>query len=207
MRKKGFTVAEISDKKFKTLPFTGGWLDKMGEPEHNFKMLAFGAPKSGKSVEILKLADYLTNFGRVLYNSHEEGISQSLQQRIANFGITGNGSKLMFFNALDYDEMVDVAKKGRYKFVIIDSAQYMKFTEANYIDFNARFSSKSLIIISQINAKGKTKGGTGFLHMVDIKLSIVNGYATYESRYRNEKYTIDLYNRNIKKPSQLILDV
>jgi predicted ATP-dependent serine protease len=195
---RGFTVGDIKEKKFRVLEFEDEWRNKMGNPEKNFKAFFYGPSASGKSVEVLKFADYLTKFGRVLYNSHEERIGKTLQDNINQFGIDGQGAKLMFYDALNYEEMCEVAKNGRFQFIIIDSAQYMLFTEEQYKDFDRQFPRKSLIIISQINGKGKAKGGDALLHMVDIKVKILDGYATYKSRYNKGHYEVDLFERKKK---------
>lgn len=55
----------------------------LGNPTGNFRMMVYGENYNGKSTYALKLAEFLSkNFGRVLFNSSEEGISTSLQNKI-----------------------------------------------------------------------------------------------------------------------------
>jgi len=193
MSKRAISVKTIREKRFHLLNFEGEWAEKMGNPEQNFRALFYGPSGSGKTVEVLRFADYLaSNYGKVLYNSWEEGISKSIQDSIIEFDI--RSTKLFFFDGLQYDELCEKAKRGRYRFVIIDSLQYMGFTYAQYQDFTRRFKTKGLILISQVNGKGKSRGGEQIVHAVDMKVSINAGKANYRSRFRKGgHYNVDLF--------------
>lgn len=55
----------LKEKQFQSLDFQGFWLDLIGKPERNFKLLCFGVQKSGKSTLMLRFADYLAgDFGK-----------------------------------------------------------------------------------------------------------------------------------------------
>lgn len=204
MTKKAISVKAIREKKFHLLDIDGEWKEKMGHPEESFRALFYGPSGSGKTVEVLRFCDYLaTNFGKVLYNSCEEGISKSIQDSIIDFGISS--TKLYFYDGLTYEEMCERAKNGRYRFVVVDSIQYMHFTYAQYQDFVGRFKNKGLILVSQVNGKGKARGGEQILHAVDMKVNINAGRAEYRSRYRKGGHcTVDLF-KTPKKQLQLEL--
>jgi len=201
MAKRGFTVMDIQQMKFDVLPFEGEWLEKLGTPEKNFKAIWYGPSGSGKSVDTLKLAAYLTKFGTVAFNSHEQRISSSLQKNINKF-IPDAPSTLKFYDSLSYEEML---QKKRVHFWFIDSIQYMKFTYAQYQDFVEKRPNVSLILIGQINGKGRVKGGTDILHAVDIKVNVVAGVAEYRSRFLDTGYaSIKLFSPKQPKKVQTI---
>lgn len=194
-------VRTLRQKQFHTMDFAEPYQAWMGNPERNFKAMVYGPSGSGKSTFVLKFADYLaSNHGKVLYNSHEEGFSQTLQDRIIGNNITSD--KLYFADRMGYEEMVDRMKRSRCQFAVIDSLQYMNFTYAQYKDFVERAKSKSLIIISQTNNRGTVKGGTDILHAVDMKIKVAGGKATIQSRFNSSGVqTITLFNTKSHHPT------
>jgi hypothetical protein len=72
-------MADFLGKKFDTFKFEGRWAAMLGEPEKNFKMCIWGASGNGKTDFCVQFSKYLTQFGKVYYNSFEEGVSKSLQ--------------------------------------------------------------------------------------------------------------------------------
>ena len=192
MAKKAISVNSLRQKQFKTLAFTGEWLENMGEPERNFRAVFYGPGGSGKSTYVLKFANYLgKHFGKVLYNSFEEGISKSLQTRCVQHGI--DAKRLYFYDRLTFDEFCEKMKRGYYRVGIIDSLQYMNFTYAQYRKLVKLFPTKAFIFISQVNNAGKTKGGSDILHAVDIKIHVIGGQAHIQSRYAPGSKTVQLF--------------
>lgn len=180
-------VKTLREKQFRSLAFEGDWLELFGEPECNFKLLCYGKEKSGKSTMILRFADYLAkNFGKVFYNSHEEGHSKTFQDRVISNNI--DAPKLFVGHKVGFSEMMDDSFKRRYyKSIIIDSLQYMNLTYSQYKHLTAKYKNKSFIFVSQINGRGKIKGGTDIAHAVDIKMFTFDGKARIQSRFTSEK--------------------
>lgn len=191
--KKALSAKHFLDKEFHLVGLQEEWLKKFGDAEVGFSIIMYGPSGSGKSVEVLRFANYFANnHGKVMYNSCEEGISKSIQDRIKQFNCDSN--KLYFYDNLTYQEMIHKAKVGRYQMVVIDSAQYMGFTYADYQDFVKRFKGKkSLIVVSQVNGQNKVRGGERILHAVDIKVNIIHGRAHIRSRYLKGHQTITLF--------------
>jgi hypothetical protein len=66
---------DFAKVQFKTLGFTGKWLQLIGDPSSNFTAMVFGKPKMGKSFLCIDFAGYLArNHGKVLYVAREEGL-------------------------------------------------------------------------------------------------------------------------------------
>ncbi len=191
--KKAISLKALREKQFDLLSFSGEWEAKMGTPERGFTAAFYGPSGSGKSTEVLRFCDYLAaNFGKVLYNSWEEGISKSIQDTVVKFDLKSD--RLYFYDGLTFHEMIDKAKKGRYAFVVVDSIQYMGFSYDQYKQFTRAMKGKSLILISQVNGKGKVRGGEQILHAADIKVNINAGKAEYRSRFRKGGHLkIDLF--------------
>ncbi len=190
---KSVSVKSLLERKFVTIPFEGQWLDLYGEPERNFRSIFYGPGGSGKSTYVLQFADYLgRTYGKVFYNSFEEGISQSLQTRCRNHNITAE-SNIFFGDRLTFEDFCEKMKRGRYRVGIIDSLQYMKFTYAQYQKLVELFPTKAFIFISQVNQSGKAKGGSDILHACDMKVYVNRGKATIHSRYGTGEKTLTLY--------------
>ena len=181
--KKAISIRTLKQKRFKLLDFDGLWKNRLGTPEEGFCAMIYGPSGSGKTTEMIRLAAYCSQFGKVMYNSWEEGISQTLQETIADSEIPED-VPMYFYDSLEYDVMCAKAKSTRSKFIVIDSIQYMAFSYAQYQDFVKRFPTKSLLLISQVNNSGKPRNGTQILHAVDIKMQVNAGAAEYRSRYR-----------------------
>lgn len=194
-------VKTLREKRFQTMELHAPWDTWMGLPERNFKMMVYGPSASGKSTFVLRLCNYLAeHHGKVLYNSHEEGFSQTLQDRVIANNIDAPG--LYFADRMPYDEMVDRVKRSRCQFAVIDSLQYMSFTYAQYKHFVEKLPAKSLIIISQTNNRGTVKGGTDILHAVDIKIQVVAGKATITSRFNGKGVqTVQLFQSKSHQPN------
>ena len=58
---------DLKDYRYDNYDFDGKWLDLVGKPAKKFHMMVYGRPKQGKSYFCFDLAQYLSNFGKVLY--------------------------------------------------------------------------------------------------------------------------------------------
>lgn len=122
-----FSIKTIKEKQFHTLELESQYSSLMGNPEKKFTGMLYGASGSGKSVYALQFANYFANnFGKVLYNSHEEKVNQTIQDRINNFDIDAN--KLFIASGVNYDKMCHYIDRNYYRLLLIDSVKYMEFT-------------------------------------------------------------------------------
>ena len=76
---RAYSSANIRSARFKTVDFDGAWLASIGMPVLRGTWLIYGGSGSGKTSFCLQLAKYLSQFGRVLYNSLEQGLSPTMQ--------------------------------------------------------------------------------------------------------------------------------
>ena len=204
MKQRVMSLKSLKEKEFKTLPFEGYWKDAIGCPENNFKALFWGAQKSGKSTLCLRLCDYLAGFGKVAYNSWEEGISQTFRDRVISNNVK-NEDKIFLLEKYTFEEMMDEAFKRRYyKVLVIDSIQYMGMTYDQYKRLVDKYPSKIFLFISQANGRGKIKGGTDVSHAVDVMFHCIHGNDRVESRFAEEK-TIKIFDKKIVAGDQLPL--
>jgi len=87
--KRAISVTDILNYKPKAMNFEGRWFDSFGTPEMTGCWLIWGNSGNGKTRFTLQLCKYLTQFGRVAYNSLEEGLSLSMKMAIRETGMSG----------------------------------------------------------------------------------------------------------------------
>ena len=152
----------------------------MGNPAVGFHALVFGLPKSGKSIWILRFANYLANhFGNVLYIASEEGFKGTIKQKISEW--TDNRQNLKFGNFLEYEEIKNNIQD--YDFVFIDSLDFAKITVDEMEELKNQNKNISFVTIKQVTKDGKFRGSQEYAHNCDIIISIDDGIASQKGRY------------------------
>lgn len=140
---KTWSPKDIAERNIETYPFSGDWQRIFGQPDIRFSTLIQGAAKSGKSTFCAKFAQYVSQYGRVLYVSAEERInSMTLQQRIKLCGVTSQNVR--FVHLRDLEDIEKLLQKGGYRFVFIDSVQHVKMNVDQWIGLRKKFSRRKL---------------------------------------------------------------
>lgn len=183
--KRAYSPKEIIRKTYKTLPWGGKWESAFGLPEENSTWFISGASASGKSSFVMQLAYELTHYGGVLYESYEEGLNQSFQERLKRFEMDKRQG--MFRVATD-DTITDLRnrlqRRHSAKFIIVDSFQYAGWTYPETKALVDTFPTKSFIFISQ-EAKGQPLGKTAIRlkYMAGVKVRVVGFRAFCQGRF------------------------
>jgi adenylate kinase family enzyme len=102
--KRALSVHDLLSFKAKVMEFEGRWEASFGCPEMSGCWLVWGESGSGKTTFAMQLCRYLTRFGRVAYNSLEEGMSESLRSTVAAAGMEDCSRR---FIILDREPIVD----------------------------------------------------------------------------------------------------
>ena len=174
-----FSPREITERTVEVYPFTGDWNKILGEPDIRFSTLIRGEAKSGKSTYAAKFAQYVSQFGRVLYVSAEERLnSKTLQNRLNYCGVVSE--KIRFVHEKDVRNIELLVKTGGYRFVIIDSVQHVQMSYNDFENMRHKFKRRKLSwhLIMQMGvdiAKWK--------HEVDALVEIKQGSAQVHGRY------------------------
>jgi hypothetical protein len=153
------SVEEILKYKPKALPFTGAWYDSFGTPELSGCWLIWGHSGNGKTRFTLQLCKQLAGYGRVAYNSLEEGLSLSMQTAIRAVGMQDVARR---FVLLDREPVEDLIKRLRDSqrapnVVVIDSIQYSGLNKDTAKKLVDDFPHKLFIFVS--HADGKNPAG------------------------------------------------
>ena len=188
-KNRAISVGQLLRKKFKTLPFEGQWADAIGQPEANGIWLIWGNSGNGKTRLSLMLAKYLTKFGKVAYNTLEEGARFSFQRAIREMEFDTAPGRFTILNREPVSELVArLQKKKSPDFVIIDSLQYTFLTRRSYFELKQALPNKLLIFIS--HASGKEPDGDLAKKVrfdADVKIYVEGYIGNVTSRYGGGK--------------------
>lgn len=185
---KALTIDNILNKKYKLFDFTGEWEEAFSKPERRGVWFIWGNSGNGKTRFTMQLAKYLTEFGRVLYNSLEEGSSHTIRKAFEEVGMR-EVKKRMLLVSEPLAKLNERLKKQRCaNVIIIDSFQYCQISYKQYIAFKEEHKDKLIIFVS--HADGKQPAGRAAKSvMYDATLKIwVEGFKAFsKGRYIGSK--------------------
>ena len=178
--KRALTVKDVMSKSYNIMNFKGKWLASFGQPELSGSWIIWGESGNGKTRFTLQLAKYLTRFGRVAYNSLEEGSRLSMKLAIE---ATRLSDVQHAFLLLEKDSTAELsarlAKRRSPSIVIIDSLQYSGLTRDSYKKLLNQFPDKLFVLVS--HADGKNPLGSlanAIRYDADVKIRI-EGYRAF----------------------------
>jgi len=140
--------------------------------------MVYGPPGSGKSTWVLLFVNYLASvYGKVLYNSHEEKLNKTLQDRVRDYLPNGSHPKLYFAPAWPFDYLMAKIKTNKYRVIVIDSVQYMNFSYEQLKQLRDVYKKRQiiLVLVSFGTDLNKPVGDTKLLHASDVKIYINDG--------------------------------
>lgn len=187
---KAYSIPNVIKKKFKTLKVGGEWEKIIGTPELTGSWLIYGGPKNGKTSFAMQLSKYLAQFGRVAYNSVEEGLSLTMQKAIERNDMIEVTGRWTLIDKEDKKSLISRLEKQRApEIIIIDSVQFWGITIKDYKELKMRFPDKLFIYISHI--KGNDPDGTAAIAIkrdANVVFKIEGFRAFTTSRYGGEGY-------------------
>lgn len=192
--KRAISVNELLAMKKPTYKLSAEWREAFGEPERNGVWFVWGRSGSGKTSFVLQLCKELCRFGKVAYDSLEEGASISMKNAFIRAGMQDVARRLVLLDNENMEELDKrLSRKKSPDTVVIDSYQYTGMSFEDYLAFKRRHRNKLIVIISQADGT-RPKGRTAGRVMFDASLKIwVEGYrAMSKGRFFGEKgyYTI-----------------
>ena len=134
------------------------------------------------------LCKYFTQFGRVVYNSLEEGFSPTMQRAFMEVNMREVGTKLILAQETMDELNQRLLRKKSPQVAVTDSVQYTGMNYREYTQFKDMHYRKTLIFISHANGK-EPKGNTAQSIRYDASVKVfVEGYIAFPtSRYGGGK--------------------
>ncbi|MBF6607475.1 MAG: hypothetical protein ITG00_01920 [Flavobacterium sp.] len=193
---RAYSVSNVITKRYNPLEFDGEWEQTLGKPDKSFSAILFGGTSNGKTEAALKLAKYLTNFGKVDYDSLEQGVSATMRDALIRNNMESCKNTFRLLDRMPFEELINrFSKPKSADFLFIDSVQYTRITKAQYYQLKELMLSKGKGIIWISQAKGKLPKGSladDIMYDVDLKL-FVEGFKLFPDGRLNgggESFTI-----------------
>ncbi|KAA6313183.1 hypothetical protein EZS27_036004 [termite gut metagenome] len=186
---RAYSVKNVLDAEFETLPFEGIWKSAVGCPELTGSWIVYGPTKNGKTTFAMMLAKYLTRFEKVFYNSVEEGLSRSVQIAYERVGMIEASGRITLERE-SLEKMIErLLKRKSPNVVFVDSFQFMGMTFKDYKRLKAMFPRKLFVFVSHV-ANGQPDGKAAIALWRDASVSFkVEGFrAIPVSRYEGGQY-------------------
>lgn len=173
-------VREVMSMKYETFPFEGDWRAAFSTPERRGVWFIWGDSGNGKTTFAMQLAKELCKYGRVAYNSLEEGASLTMRNTMQRCGMMEVNRRFLLLDAEPMEQLnLRLHRQKSPDIVFIDSFQYTQMSYKQYIEFKEANRNKLLIFISHADGK-QPNGRAARSVMYDASLKIyVSGYRAF----------------------------
>lgn len=191
--KKALSMVDLMRKNREVYAFEGALCEAFGQPEQNGVWFIWGRSGNGKTSFVLQLCKELTRYGKVAYDSLEEGDSLTMQNALMRVGMGDVGRRFILLNESLKELDTRLKRRRSPDIVVVDSFQYAHIDLKQYEEFINQHKNKLIIFVSQADGL-KPWGRTAQSVMYSASLKIwVEGYrAISKGRYRGNLgyYTI-----------------
>ena len=191
--KKALSMVDLMRKNREVYAFEGALREAFGQPEQNGVWFIWGRSGNGKTSFVLQLCKELTRYGKVAYDSLEEGDSLTMQNALMRVGMGDVGRRFILLNESLKELDTRLKRRRSPDIVVVDSFQYAHIDLKQYEEFIDQHKNKLIIFVSQADGL-KPWGRTAQSAMYSASLKIwVEGYrAISKGRYFGNRgyYTI-----------------
>lgn len=179
---RSLTAKEILGIHRQSITLTGEWGNCIGTMDRHGVVFIWGNSGNGKTSAVISLCKELSEYGKILFVSLEEGFSLSFQNSLKRFDMESCGSKFQVIDKATPEELIQRLTKPRSpEFVVIDSYQYLGMSYKQYIDFKSKLQNKLLIFLSHADGK-QPSGRAAKAVKYDAMLKIwVEGYVAHSN--------------------------
>lgn len=194
---KALSPSEVDNMDIECFDWGEDWSRVFGNPALTGIWMVWGDSGSGKTSFCLQLAKELSKFGKVIYNSLEQGRrSLTMQQAMRRSQMSALPKGAFRLTCEEMDVLsARLSRKHSPDIAIIDSIQYTGFRAKDLFEFKRKHANKLIIFVSQIK-NGEPDGSVAQKAKFDSDLKIyLQGYRAF-SRGRtmgddpNAYYTI-----------------
>lgn len=186
---KAISPKQLAATKFKTMNLPSPYNELIGTPELGGCWIIWGNSGNGKTRLALELSKVLTAFGRVWYNSLEEGQSLSIQNAFAQVRMDEVSGRISLLNGETIEELkIRLRRKRSADIIVIDSLQYTGLNYKAYTELKDEFPKKLFVFVS--HADGKEPAGRvakSVRYDCSVKIHVEAYKAEAASRYGGGK--------------------
>lgn len=173
------SARQLLSMRFETIRLGGGWDECVGEVEPRGIWFVWGNAGNGKTSAVVSLCRELAAFGKVLYNSREEGASLTMRNTLSRFSMADLGCRFQLADMPLEELDARLSQPKSPKFVVIDSFQFMGIGYREFQAFCRKHPGKLLIFVSRADGK-RPEGRPATSAMYDASLKIwVEGYKAF----------------------------
>lgn len=194
------SAKQVLTIKFDTIRLGGGWDECVGEIETTGIWFIWGNSGNGKTSAVVSLCKELSAFGKVLYNSREEGVSLTMQNTLRRYGMGELGSRFQLANMSLQELDEKISQQRSPKFVVLDSFQFMGLTYKDFRAFCEKHKNKMLIFVSRTRGR-QPEGRAAISAMYDASCKIwVEGYKAFsKGRFVGTTGEMTIWDKGAKK--------
>lgn len=182
------SVNHLYSKKFEILKLSGQFAELIGHPEKTGSWIIWGDSGNGKTSFACQLCKYLTQFAKVMYNSREEGLSETMRLAFKRAKMEEVSKKIVLIDKGSNTEIAERLRKQRAATILItDSVQHSRITIQEYNALLKEFPNVLFIWISHEDKKLPKGGVADFIRYdASVKIRVVGFKAFCLSRYRSD---------------------
>lgn len=182
IKKRAYGPTELLKMKRPVMEFEGIWAEAFGQPAYTGLWIIWGNSGNGKSSFVMQLAKYLTNFGKVFYNSIEEDKDNTFINLLNRTKMTECEGRF-FTSKLSLEELEERMNRKRGESIfIIDSFQAGRFASRGPMGYEGlveRHPDKLIIFVSRADGN-RPLGRSAVNCMYDAAVKIwVEGFRAY----------------------------
>lgn len=194
------SAKQVLTIKFDTIRLGGGWDECVGEIETTGIWFIWGNSGNGKTSAVVSLCKELSAFGKVLYNSREEGVSLTMQNTLRRYSMGELGSRFQLANMSLQELDEKISQQRSPKFVVLDSFQFMGLTYKDFRAFCEKHKNKMLIFVSRTRGR-QPEGRAAISAMYDASCKIwVEGYKAFsKGRFVGTTGEMTIWDEGAKK--------
>ena len=194
------SAKQVLTIKFDTIRLGGGWDKCVGEIETTGIWFIWGNSGNGKTSAVVSLCKELSAFGKVLYNSREEGVSLTMQNTLRRYGMGELGSRFQLANMSLQELDEKISQQRSPQFVVLDSFQFMGLTYKDFRAFCEKHKNKMLIFVSRTRGR-QPEGRAAISAMYDASCKIwVEGYKAFsKGRFVGTTGEMTIWDEGAKK--------
>lgn len=194
------SAKQVLTIKFDTIRLGGGWDECVGEIETTGIWFIWGNSGNGKTSAVVSLCKELSAFGKVLYNSREEGVSLTMQNTLRRYGMGELGSRFQLANMSLQELDEKISQQRSPKFVVLDSFLFMGLTYKDFRAFCEKHKNKMLIFVSRTRGR-QPEGRAAISAMYDASCKIwVEGYKAFsKGRFVGTTGEMTIWDEGAKK--------